>query len=103
MPNWQFGSGSLIATPIGGNLGPNPTPMQFGTLQDVDLEITGDTKLLYGQYQTPDAVGRGKVKVSGKAKYAKLNGKQTNDLFFGMTPTVGQILVALDEVHTVPS
>jgi hypothetical protein len=102
MPNYQFGSGTLFATPIGGNLGANPTPMQFGTLQDVSLDISFDMKELWGQNQFAEAIGRGKGKIAGKAKYAKLHGKMINDLFWGMTTTVGQKLTNLDFAASVP-
>lgn len=103
MPVFQFGSGTLFATPIGGNLAANPTPMQFGTLQDVSLDISFDTKELYGMYQFPDVIARGKGKITGKAKFAKLNGKMINDLFFGQTVSSGQTLAQLDEAAAVPA
>ena len=58
----------------------NPTPMKFGTLQDVSLDISGDVKQLYGQKQFPEAVARGKCKITGKSKFAAINGKMLNDL-----------------------
>jgi len=105
MPIYQFGSGTLFATPLTtiGNPAANPTPTQFGTLQDVSLEISFDTKELYGMYQFPDMIARGKGKITGKAKFAKVNGKQLNDLFFGQTVTAGQTLVQLDQAAAVPA
>jgi len=41
---YQFGSGTLFGFPNGGNTAPNPTPMKFGTLQDVSVDISGDVK-----------------------------------------------------------
>ena len=46
---FEFGSGTLWGFPVGGNTATNPTPMKFGTLQDVSLDISGDVKQLYGQ------------------------------------------------------
>src|SRR4051812_24437844 len=104
MPVYQFGSGTLFATPLGGNVAVNPTPTQFGTLQDVSLDISFDTKELYGMYQFPDMIARGKGKITGKAKFAKLNGKQLNDLFFGQTVSAGQTLVDLESsVRQIPA
>ena len=40
----------------------NATPVQFGTLQDISGDISFEEKLLYGSYQFPIAVGRGKGK-----------------------------------------
>lgn len=97
---FEFGSGTLWGVPIAGTA-PNPTPMKFGTLQDVSLDISGDIKQLYGQKQFPEAVARGKCKITGKAKFAWINGKQLNDLFFGQTLGTGMVNVNLDEPKTI--
>jgi len=105
MPVYQFGSGTLFATPLTtiGNAAANPTPTQFGSLQDVSLDISFDTKELYGMYQFPDMIARGKGKITGKAKFARVNGKQLNDLFFGQTVSAGQTLAQLDQAASVPA
>ncbi len=90
---FEFGAGSLWGYPIAGNMAPNPTPTFFGTLQDVSLDISGDVKQLYGQRQFPEAIARGKCKITGKAKYAWINAKQMNDLFFGQTLTAGMVQI----------
>ena len=100
---FQFGSGTLWGYPVGGNLAANPTPIKFGTLQDVSLEISGSLKELYGQNQYAEAVARGKCKIAGKAKFAQIVGKHVNDLFFGQTMTSGQKLTSLDEAQSVPA
>ncbi|HEY3771330.1 MAG TPA: hypothetical protein VGN44_21835 [Candidatus Angelobacter sp.] len=100
---FQFGSGTLWGFPVGGNTAANPTPMKFGTLQDVSLDISGDVKQLYGQKQFPEAVARGKCKITGKSKFAAINGKMMNDLFFGQTVGTGMVQTALDESHAVPT
>lgn len=100
---FEFGTGTLWGFPIGGNTAPNPTPMKFGTLQDVSLDISGDIKQLYGQKQFPEAVARGKCKITGKSKFAAINGKMMNDMFFGQTLGAGMIKTALDEAATVPA
>jgi hypothetical protein len=98
---YEFGAGTLWGFPVGGNTAANPTPKKFGVLQDVSLDISGDVKQLYGQRQFPEAVARGKCKISGKAKFASINGKQMNDLFFGQPMGTGTIKMALDEVKSV--
>lgn len=98
---FQFGAGTLWGFPSAGNTAVNPTPKKFGTLQDVSLDISGDVKQLYGQKQFPEAVARGKIKVSGKAKYAAINAKQMNDLFFGQTMGTGTVKAAVDEIKTI--
>ncbi len=100
---FQFGSGTLWGYPVGGNLAANPTPIKFGTLQDVSVEISGSLKELYGQNQYAEAVARGKCKIAGKAKFAQIVGKHVNDLFFGQTMTSGQKLTSLDEAQSVPA
>lgn len=99
---FQFGAGVLIAKPNAGDLAANPTPMQFGTLQEVTLEITADSKELKGRNQAPDDVARAAMKISLKAKFAKFNGKLVNDIFFGGTISVGQMKIALDEAQDIP-
>ena len=100
---FHFGSGTLWGYPVAGNLAANPTPIKFGTLQDINLEISGALKELYGQNQFAEAVARGKCKITGKAKFAQIVGKHVNDLFFGQTMNSGQKLTALDEAQPVPS
>jgi hypothetical protein len=100
---FEFGSGTLWGFPVGGNTAANPTPMKFGTLQDVSLDISGDVKQLYGQKQFPEAVARGKCKITGKSKFTAINGKMLNDLFFGQTLGTGMIKTALDESVSVPT
>lgn len=97
---FEFGSGTLWGVPIAGNTAANPTPEKFGTLQDVSFDISGDVKQLYGQKQFPEAVARGKCKITGKAKFAYLHGKQINDFFFGQTLGAGMKQVVLDEGPT---
>lgn len=94
-----FGSGSLYGRQTGVS---NPTPVRFGGVQDVTIDITFTTKQLFGQYQFPLAVARGTAKVTGKAKFAQLVGKQFNDLFFGES-SIGttQQVGAIDESQTV--
>lgn len=92
MPQYSFGAGVMWGTPTAdafGNAITNPTPVQFGVLQEISLDVSFDTKMLYGQNQFPVAVGRGKGKVSGKAKFAQLNGAILNSLFFGQTLSSG--------------
>lgn len=85
---FSFGSGFLYGIPTSDYTGAavtTPTPQQFGVLQEGSVEVSFDTKELYGQKQFPLAVGRTKGKISGKAKYAQLNGGLINSLFFGQT------------------
>lgn len=67
----------------------NATPVQFGTLQDISGDISFEEKLLYGSYQFPIAVGRGKGKLAFKAKMANLFGAVMGDLLFGLPRAAG--------------
>jgi len=92
-----FGSGVLIATPSGANA----TPVQFGALQDVSLDFSFASKQLFGQYQFPIAFARGEGKISGKAKFANIDGPLYNNCFFGQTLTTGQKLWSYNEAGAV--
>jgi hypothetical protein len=94
MTQYVFGSGILFGrqlTDAAGNaIAANIQPVtRFGALNDVTLDIGFDTKTLHGQNQFPLAVGRGKGKITGKAKFAQLNGAMINNLFFGQTLAAG--------------
>ena len=100
MAVFQFGAGSLwgINTSSGTN-----TPQQFGTVQEVSIEASFNTKELYGSKQFPVAIARGTGKVTGKAKFAQINGDIYNQLFFGANSVSGQVLTANNEAGTVGS
>jgi hypothetical protein len=98
-----FGSGVLYGIPTtdaNGNAITNPTPIKFGTLQNVSLDISFENKTLYGQNQFPVAVGRGKGKIAGKAQFAGLNGATLNSLFFGQTMATGIVGIVNDATGT---
>src|SRR5690242_4563626 len=95
----SFGSGILYATPSGAT----PTPVQFGALQDVTVDLSRTTKTLFGQYQQPLAIGGGELKASGKAKMGYINGAIYANLFYGVTPSTGTVLLASNEAGTIPA
>jgi hypothetical protein len=90
MSMYAFGAGVL--TGIRNDVSGVQTPRRFGTLQDVSLEFMGEIKELWGSLQLPEDVARGKVKVQGKAKLAKIQGRFFNDIFFGQTLVNGSAL-----------
>jgi hypothetical protein len=92
-----FGSGVLIATPSGANA----TPVQFGAIQDISLDFSFSSKQLFGQYQFPIAMARGEGKITGKAKFANIDGPLYNSCFFGQTLNSGQKLWAYNEAGAV--
>lgn len=100
MAQYSFGAGVLFGTPTGVA---NVTPVQFGTLQSVSIDIDFTNKELYGQNQFPEAVARGTGKIQGKAKIGRIQGGVFNSLFFGQSGASGQLLVAVNEAATVPA
>jgi hypothetical protein len=99
MAQRSFGSGLLFAT----NTAANSTPIQFGTLQDVQLDVSRTLKELYGQGQFAVAIGAAQQKIAVKAKFAQVNGRLYNDLFFGGTTAVGQTLLVYQEAGMIPA
>jgi hypothetical protein len=97
---FEFGSGVLLGvrTDIAG-----ATPINFGLIQECQLDLSFTTKELYGQYQFPVAIGRGQAKMTGKAKMAQISGLAFNSLFFGQSLATGQLATAFGEAHSVPA
>lgn len=92
MAQYAFGAGVLIGTQLTDSTGTaitNPSPVEFGRLQEVSLDISFENKTLYGSNQFPVEVGRGKGKVTGKAKAAQINGLLFNSMIFGQTLSSG--------------
>ena len=96
---YAFGSGVLYGT----SSATGATPQQFGALQDVSIDISASSKELHGQYAFPLAVARGKIKVSGTAKFAQINGQLFNELFFNASSAIGNLAVVNNESGTPAS
>lgn len=78
----------------------NPTPADFGTLQDVTVTFKRTLKKLFGQKQFPSDIAAGEFDISGSAKNASINGNMWNSLFFGQTLTPATTeQMAVDESH----
>jgi hypothetical protein len=95
-----FGAGTLYGLD---NSTPTPTPVKFGTLQDVSVEFSADVKELYGANQFPAHIGRGKNKITCKAKLGQIQGAMLNVLYFGLSKTTGELLQALGETAQIPA
>jgi hypothetical protein len=89
MTQYAFGSGTLIGkrTDVA-----NTPPALLGTLESVSLDFDRKVEFLLGQYNMPVAAGGGEFKIAGKAKYARLQATQINNLFLGQTLTANSIL-----------
>lgn len=97
----QFGFGSGSAWGI--DSGANPTPGRYDILQEASVDFSFSNKPLMGEYGFPVAVGRGSGKISGKMKWARLQTRVLNSIFFGATKAAGQTSVAKDEAASVPA
>lgn len=98
---YLFGSGSMWGIPTADASGAaiaNPTPVKFGVLQDVSVDISNENKMLYGQNQFPVAVGRGKGKIGLKAKFANINAASFSSLFSGSVLTNNVTAAYIDVV-----
>lgn len=93
-----FGSGTLY----GVNSAANSTPVKFGALQGVSIDMAFSTKELYGQHNFPITVARGTGKITCKASVATFQARAFNDLFFNNTLSTGKTMTAIDEAGTVP-
>jgi hypothetical protein len=101
MTQYAFGSGTLIGkrTDVA-----NTPPALLGTLESVSLDFDRKIELLLGQYNMPVAAGGGEFKIAGKAKYARLQATQINNLFLGQTLTANSMLeMTTGESDTVAS
>jgi hypothetical protein len=94
LEQYSFGAGTLflVRTDIA-----TPSPTRVGTLQNINVDMSFDAKELIGQYQAPVAVARGKMKITGKAKFAKINARALNDAFFGQNLATGEQIQVVDE------
>lgn len=97
---YSFGSGVLFGTRT--DIA-NPTPYNFGLVQEVTIDETATTKTLIGQFQRPVAIARGSIKTTGKAKVAKISGSVFANLFYGVTPTPGMINMNFGLAAQVPA
>ncbi len=101
MTQFAFGSGTLIGkrTDITGT-----PPCLLGTLDTVSLDFDRKIETLLGQYAVPVAAGGGEFKITGKAKFARLQATQINNLFLGQTLTADSMLeMTTGETGTVAS
>jgi hypothetical protein len=97
MPQYGFGAGVLSGTR---NDIANGSPIRFGALQDVNVDWAGQIKELYGSNQYALDAARGKVNITGKAKFAQISAAAMATLFFGTAATVGSTLSAYNETAT---
>lgn len=101
MTQYAFGSGTVIGkrTDVTGT-----PPCLLGTLSDVSLDFDRKIETLLGQYNMAVAAGGGEFKITGKAKFARLQATTINNLFLGQTLTANSMLeMTTGEAGTVPA
>lgn len=86
VPQGLFGPGILWVTRTDVA---NSTPFNIGFINEFSIDISFETKQLYGQKQFPLLVARGTAKTSGKMKAATLSGSALNTVLLGGTWTAG--------------
>ncbi|WP_191630702.1 hypothetical protein [Pseudomonas fluorescens] len=79
--------------PAFGNAISAPTPILLGIMQEASVDLSFDSKELFGSEQFAVDAARGQGKLTGKAKLAQISLLQWNQLVFGQTLTTGQVLV----------
>lgn len=97
----NFGVGTIIGrrTDIS-----NPTPAFMGIMQDIEIDFDQTLKELMGQYKMAVDVAPANLKVTGKAKFAKIQANATNDLILGQTLTTASgDVMAVAEPQTTAS
>jgi hypothetical protein len=84
MTQFVFGSGTLIMkrTDVTGT-----PPALIGTLQDISLDFERKLETLVGQFNVAVAIAGGEFKITGKAKYARLQATQLTNLYLGPNAT----------------
>ena len=105
MSVYEFGSGNLWAIPtisLAGALVTVPTPIPFGALQDVSVDMSFNIKELHGQFQFPLAVARDTGKITAKAKAARITASLFNQVF-GETISTAETKIAFQEAGAVPA
>ena len=92
---YQFGVGALFAK------FPDGSSVEFGTLQDCNVDFSFDKKELYGRNQFPVKIARAKGKVDCKATYADIKAEALNIVLNGNISN-GELKVAEPFNVTVP-
>jgi hypothetical protein len=99
----QFGAGTALFNPTGGNASTPSGPTSLLTLQDVDVKTDRKLVKLMGQNQGPDDVATSDAEVKITAGTGQINLDFYNTFFLGETIVTGAKLQAYNEAHTIPS
>jgi hypothetical protein len=100
---FQFGIGGLFGRPISGNLATPSTPVQFGVIQDVSLDMDQKLVELRGQNKFPEDVAPSDMTIKGKAAFGRIEIDTYNNLFYADEISSGIEIIADREEQTVPA
>jgi len=82
----------------------NAKPSFLGVLQDLEIDIAVTLKELTGAYRMPIDIAPANMKVTGKAKFARIQGASVNNLLLGQSETDNAgIDMAVAETFSVPA
>lgn len=101
MSLYMFGSGTVIGrrtdvTPV--------APMFLGVLQDIEITFDQTLKELVGQQKLPVDIAPAQMKITGTAKFARLQASSLANMLYGDTVSPGSgIDMATNEAHSVPT
>jgi hypothetical protein len=99
MTQFAFGTGTLIMRRTDLT---NIQPALLGVLQDVSIDFDHKIEELVGQSAVAVALAGAQLSIKGKAKFARLQATQLNNLFFGQTQSANAgIALATAETGTV--
>jgi hypothetical protein len=96
---YNFGAGFITAIPSGAN----PTPVKFGVLKEVSIDLSFTVKELRGAYMFPVDIARSSGKIAGKIKNAQIDGSIFAAVLTGATSATGQIKGIENEAGTIPT
>jgi hypothetical protein len=86
MSTYTFGIGYVFARRTDVT---NPTPDYLGVAQSFDFSMDQSIKTLMGQFKVAVDAAGAELKITGKVKFARLQGQLLNDLLFGQTLSTG--------------
>ncbi len=101
MTAYNFGIGTVIGRRTD-TAAATTQPSFFGTIQDISIDLDQTLVELYGQLKMPVDIAPSKLMIKGKAKFARLQLNQLNNMLLGNTVvSASGFDMASAESHTV--
>lgn len=101
MAQYNFGVGNLTLIPPSTAI--DTTPIQIGTLQDVQIDYSSTKKMLYGNRQFAVAAADAEAKLTGKAKSGQIRGALLNAALVGSVASTGETTEVIDPATPIPT